>query len=87
MNFSNYDFRYSDNLRAQDAINVTLFHWGIHGWIVYVVIGLNLGFVAYRWDLPMTIRTCFYPIIGKILVSHVKLKYKVKGTQTKRRLL
>ena len=29
-------YRYSDNQRAQDAINLTLFHWGVHGWIVYV---------------------------------------------------
>ena len=57
-------FRYNDNQRAQDAINLSLFHWGIHGWIVFVIVGMNLGFVAYRWKLPMTIRTCFYPIIG-----------------------
>ncbi|KAJ7373012.1 hypothetical protein OS493_015482 [Desmophyllum pertusum] len=56
--------RYSDNQRAQDAINLTLFHWGIHGWIVYVVVGLLLAFVGYRKGLPMTIRSCFYPLIG-----------------------
>ncbi|XP_067026316.1 glycine betaine transporter 1-like [Acropora muricata] len=56
--------RYSDNQRAQDAINLTLFHWGIHGWIVYVVVGLLLAFVSYRKGLPMTIRSCFYPLIG-----------------------
>ncbi len=58
-------FRYNDNQRAQDALNLTLFHWGVHGWIVYVMIGLLLAFVAYRWDLPMTVRSCFYPILGK----------------------
>ncbi len=57
-------YRYSDNQRAQDAINLTFFHWGIHGWIVYVVIGLLLGFLCYRKDLPMTMRTCFYPLLG-----------------------
>ena len=56
--------RYSDNQRAQDAINLTLFHWGIHGWIVYAVVGLLMAFVAYRKGLPMTIRSCFYPLIG-----------------------
>ena len=56
--------RYSDNQRAQDAINLTLFHWGVHGWIVYVVVGLLLAFVSYRKGLPMTIRSCFYPLIG-----------------------
>ncbi|XP_057293165.1 glycine betaine transporter 1-like [Hydractinia symbiolongicarpus] len=56
--------RYNDNQRAQDAINLTFFHWGIHGWIVYVIIGLLLSFLAYRRGLPMTMRTCFYPILG-----------------------
>ena len=56
-------FRYNDNQRAQDAINLTFFHWGIHGWIVYVIIGLLLGFLCYRRGLPMTMRTCFYPIL------------------------
>jgi len=59
-----FPVRYNDNLRAQDAINLTLFHWGIHGWIVYVVVGLLLAFVGYRKGLPMTLRSCFYPLIG-----------------------
>ena len=58
-------YRYSDNQLAQDAMNVTLFHWGIHGWIVYVIVGLLLAFVGYRKGLPMTMRTCFYPLIGE----------------------
>lgn len=45
-------------------MNLTFFHWGIHGWIVYVVVGLLMAFVCYRQGLPMTIRSCFYPIIG-----------------------
>eukprot|EP00795_Rhopilema_esculentum_P014324 gene14324-5364_t len=55
---------YTDNQRAQDAINLTFFHWGIHGWIVYVVIGLLLSFLSYRKNLPMTMRSCFYPLLG-----------------------
>ena len=45
-------------------MNLTFFHWGIHGWIVYVVVGLLLAFVCYRQGLPMTVRSCFYPLIG-----------------------
>lgn len=56
--------RYTDNQQAQDAINLTFFHWGIHGWIVYVLVGLLLGVIAYRNNLPMTMRTCFYPLLG-----------------------
>ncbi|XP_012556512.1 glycine betaine transporter 1 isoform X1 [Hydra vulgaris] len=56
--------RYSNNDEAQDAINLTFFHWGIHSWIVYVIIGLLLGILSYRRGLPLTMRTCLYPIIG-----------------------
>ena len=56
--------RYTDNQRAQDAMNVTFFHWGIHGWIVYIIVGLLLAFLCYRKGLPMTMRSCFYPLLG-----------------------
>ena len=60
--------RYNDNQRAQDAMNLTFYHWGLHAWIVYVIVGLLLAFLCYRKDLPMTMRTCFYPLLGdKIL--------------------
>lgn len=45
-------------------MNLTFFHWGIHGWIVYVVVGLLLAFLSYRKGLPMTMRSCFYPLLG-----------------------
>ena len=41
-------FRYSDNQRAQDALNLTLFHWGIHGWAAYNFVGLIVAFMTYR---------------------------------------
>merc|ERR1719361_270139 len=53
-----------DNTLAQIAINVTLYHWGIHGWIVYSLVGLLLGLMAYRENLPMTMKSCFYPLMG-----------------------
>lgn len=57
--------RYSNNQEAQDAINVTLFHWGIHGWISPVVIALLLSFLAHFRGLTLTMRSCFYPLLGK----------------------
>ena len=41
-----------------------VFTVGIHGWIVYSLVGLLLGLVAYRENLPMTMKSCFYPLIG-----------------------
>ena len=45
-------------------MNITLFHWGLHAWVVYVIVGLLLAYVGYRHNRPMTIRSCFYPLIG-----------------------
>jgi len=53
-----------DNKLAQEAMNVTLYHWGLHGWVVYTIMGLILGLMAYREGLPMTLKSCFYPLIG-----------------------
>ncbi|TRY68223.1 hypothetical protein TCAL_12618 [Tigriopus californicus] len=53
-----------ENTLAQIAINLTLFHWGIHGWIVYSLVGLLLALLAYRENLPMTMKSCFYPLLG-----------------------
>ena len=45
-------------------MNITLFHWGLHAWVVYVLVGLLLAYVGHRHGRPMTIRSCFYPLIG-----------------------
>ena len=51
-------------LRAVDAMRVTYFHWGFHGWAVYVVVGLCLAYFGFRKKLPLTLRSSLYPIIG-----------------------
>ncbi|ALM52449.1 BCCT family transporter [Halomonas huangheensis] len=50
--------------RAVDALRVTFFHWGLHGWAVYVVVGMALAYFAYRKDLPLALRSALYPFIG-----------------------
>jgi hypothetical protein len=54
----------NDAQRAQQAIFMAVYHWGIHGWVPYVLLALLMGVVSFRWGLPMTIRSCFYPLIG-----------------------
>lgn len=49
---------------AQAAMATTFFHWGIHPWAIYAIVGLALAFFAYNRGLPLTIRSVFYPIIG-----------------------
>ena len=49
---------------ATAGIAATVFHWGLHGWAIYGVVGLALGFFAYNRGLPLTIRSAFYPLLG-----------------------
>jgi choline/glycine/proline betaine transport protein len=49
---------------AQAALTVTFFHWGIHPWSIYALVGLGLAFFTYNRGLPLTIRSIFYPILG-----------------------
>ncbi|MFB6264123.1 MAG: BCCT family transporter [Bradymonadaceae bacterium] len=48
---------------AQHAIAVTFFHWGLHGWSLYVIVGLSLAYFGYRRDLPLTFRSTLYPVL------------------------
>ena len=50
--------------RAAYAMRVTYFHWGFHGWAVYVMVGLCLAYFGFRKKLPLTLRSALYPIIG-----------------------
>ena len=47
---------------AITAVSVTTFHWGFHGWGLYVLVGLCIALGAYRYDLPLTFGTAFSPL-------------------------
>lgn len=49
----------------QDAVIWTMFHYGIAGWAVYALLGMAMGYFAYRWDMPLSIRAALYPLLGK----------------------
>ncbi len=50
---------------ARAAMGATMFHWGLHPWAMYAVVALALGFFAFNKNLPLTIRSCFFPILGE----------------------
>ena len=50
---------------ARQAMVWTLFHYGITGWALYALMGLALGYFAYRQNLPLSIRSALYPIFGE----------------------
>jgi choline/glycine/proline betaine transport protein len=50
---------------ASQAMTLTFFHWGFHAWAIYAIVALLLGYFAFRHDLPLTMRSAFYPLIGE----------------------
>jgi len=49
---------------VQTALRITIFHWGFHGWALYVLGGLAIGVYSYRHGRPLTIRSALYPVLG-----------------------
>ena len=50
-------------LAAREAMLTTFFHWGLHAWAIYGVMGLALAYFAFRYNLPLTMRSGLYPIL------------------------
>ena len=43
----------------------TIFHWGLHPWAIYAIVGLSLAFFSFNNGLPLTLRSAFYPLLGE----------------------
>ncbi|MGD9624220.1 MAG: BCCT family transporter [Arcobacter sp.] len=49
---------------AKMAMNILFFHWGLHAWAIYAIVGLVLAYFSFRHGLPLSIRSALYPLIG-----------------------
>ena len=49
---------------ARVAMEYTFFHWGLHPWSIYAVIGLAIAYFAYRKKSGNLISGTFRPLIG-----------------------
>ncbi|TNC84049.1 MAG: choline transporter [Thalassolituus sp.] len=68
---------------ARDAMRITFFHWGVHAWAIYAVVALALAYFSFRQDLPLTIRSALYPLIGERIhgpIGHAVDIFAVLGT-------
>lgn len=50
---------------AREAMKLTFFHWGLHAWATYAIVAVVLGYFGYRHNLPLTLRSALYPLIGE----------------------
>lgn len=68
---------------ARNAMAITFFHWGLHAWAIYAVIGLSLAYFSFRHGLPLAVRSALYPLIGARIngpVGHAVDLFAVLGT-------
>jgi choline/glycine/proline betaine transport protein len=49
---------------GQEAMTTAFYHWGLHPWAVYIVLGLALGYLCFRKGLPLRPASALYPLIG-----------------------
>jgi glycine betaine transporter len=49
---------------ARLASEIFFFHWGIHAWGTYVVVGLAMAYSHFRKGRPALISQCLVPIFG-----------------------
>lgn len=52
---------------VRPAYMYTFLHWGFAAWGTYALVGLAIGYVSYRRNLPLTIRSALAPIFGKVM--------------------
>ncbi len=47
------------------GMSAAILHWGLHAWAIYAVAGLSLAFFCFNRGMPLTMRSGFFPLIGK----------------------
>src|SRR5690606_20045037 len=68
---------------TREAMSVTFFHWGIHAWAIYAVVGLSLAYFGYRYNFPLTIRSRLYPLLKERIngpIGHAVDIFAIVGT-------
>ncbi|MGV0869955.1 choline BCCT transporter BetT [Corynebacterium kalidii] len=43
----------------------TMFHYGVPGWAMYALMGMAFGLFAYRYHMPLSIRSALAPVFGR----------------------
>lgn len=47
------------------ALSTTLFHWGLHPWAIYALVGVCIAYSVFRRGRPLTISGVFEPLLGQ----------------------
>jgi choline/glycine/proline betaine transport protein len=49
---------------VNEAMDYVFYHWGLHPWAIYSVVGLSVAYFGFRRGLPISFRSGFYAILG-----------------------
>ncbi len=49
---------------AELAMRYTFFHWGLHPWAIFALVGMALAYFQFRKGMPALISSVFYPVLG-----------------------
>lgn len=50
---------------ASLAMNIALYHFGLHTWTIFTLPALAIGYFSYRHGLPMRISSVFHGLLGE----------------------
>ncbi|NHC23643.1 BCCT family transporter [Nocardioides sp. IC4_145] len=50
---------------AETAMATTLFHWTLHPWAIYAVVGLTIAYGVYRKGRAQLVSAAFEPLLGR----------------------
>ncbi|MEM6750987.1 MAG: BCCT family transporter [Planctomycetota bacterium] len=53
-----------DDQTRRLALAATVYHWALHPWALYGVVGLAMAFAAFRKNLPLGFRAMLHPLLG-----------------------
>ncbi len=68
---------------AKEAMQIAFFHWGFHIWAIYGLVGLTLAYFSFRHNLPLSMRSTLYPLIGDRIygpIGHSVDTFAILGT-------
>lgn len=54
-----------EDTAAQTAMATTMFHWTLHPWAIYAVVGLAIAYGVYRKGRVQLISAAFAPLLGE----------------------
>ena len=57
--------------KVQTALFFSIFHWSISAWAIYGLIALTIAYFGFRYKLPFSLRSCFYPLLKEKINGRV----------------